>query len=95
MRSLHSVQFDRGSISGKIASAYRFPINFSRRGIALKFARMAPSEAEHPSMPQFKKLEAYAKKLKNLHLVWGDSDPILGRDRLQDPIDYGRIYLQL
>ncbi len=79
MFTLHKVQHDKNSIRGEIAKAYRFPIKLSRRTSALKFARMVPSFESHPSVPHFQELEIFCRSLKNVEIVWGIMDPILGK----------------
>lgn len=78
LRSLHTVQADKSSIRGAVAKAYRFPIGLSRRRSALLYARMVPSSENHPSLPFFHDLERFCGTLKNVEVVWGTQDPILG-----------------
>lgn len=79
MRTLHKVQYDAGSIAGDVARAYRYPIGLGRRTVALKFARLVPSFPEHPAVSQFERLESFCRTLKNVEVVWGVKDPILGK----------------
>lgn len=93
MFTLHKVQFDRSSIQGEVARAYRFPIGLSRRFSALKFARMVPSSENHPSLPHFHNLESYCTSLANVEIVWGVKDPILGKQlkRVKEIVGNARI----
>jgi haloalkane dehalogenase len=78
---LWSVQHDRGSIRGKVAAAYRWPLRrFRDRAGPLALARMVPDDLRHPSIDALRRgqrwIEGYAGPMA---LVWGRNDPILGR----------------
>ena len=81
MYHLGKVQFDKSSISGKVAKAYRYPIKKKWRwGSALEFARMVPNGVDHPSYTSFKEIEAFCSRFsKPVRIVWGVKDPILGK----------------
>jgi haloalkane dehalogenase len=74
-------QGDRSSISGEVARAYRWPLRrLKDRAGPLALARMVPNSPEHPSMGPLRAGEAFTRGLgAPIELVWGDSDPILGK----------------
>lgn len=78
---LHRVQADRGSISGDVARAYRWPLRHVRdRAGPLALARMFPDGRQHPSVPALQEVEAWVRSFAGpVELVWGRKDPILGR----------------
>ena len=77
---LGRVQGDPKSISGKVARAYRWPLRLGRRAGPLGMARMVPSSPDHPSVPPLREIEAWTHEFEGpMALVWGESDPILGR----------------
>ena len=81
MYSLGKIQFDKESISGDVAKAYRYPIAQKKRwAAALSFARMVPNGPEHPSFSGFEQIEKFCSSFtKPVKVVWGTKDPILGR----------------
>jgi len=78
---LWSTQGDRGSISGMIARAYRWPLRRFRDRIGpLALARMVPDDIRHPSIDALRRGEAWIEHFSGpIALVWGERDPILGR----------------
>jgi haloalkane dehalogenase len=81
MNALARAQGDPGSISGEVARAYRWPLRRWRdRAGPLALARMVPSSPDHPSVPELRRGEAWARGFAGpVALVWGERDPILGR----------------
>lgn len=78
---LFAVQGDRRSIRGDVAAAYRWPLRRLRdRAGPLGLARMVPNSDQHPSIGTMligqEWIQSYAGPMA---LVWGTSDPILGR----------------
>lgn len=80
-RVLHRVQADRSSIRGPAARAYRWPLaSWADRAGPLALARMVPDGLAHPSVPELRRGEAWARGFGGpVALVWGQRDPILGR----------------
>lgn len=80
-RLLHRAQGDPDSISGRTARAYRWPLRRLRdRRAPLALARMVPDSADHPSVPELRRGEAWARAFDGpMALVWGTRDPVLGR----------------
>lgn len=86
-RLLHRLQADPSSIRGEVARAYRWPLRMWGRGgswrntlAPLALARMVPDCPEHPSMEALRRGEAWLRAFPgSVALVWGTSDPILGR----------------
>jgi len=76
-------QGDRRSIRGDVWRAYRYPLRSLHDNIApLALLRMAPSSFDHPSIAPLRECHAYVKQFDGpAAIVWGDSDPILGRVR--------------
>ena len=81
MNALGRVQGERSSIAGDVARAYRWPLRgWRRRAGPLALARMVPSHPDHPSLPELRRGEAWARAFAGpVALVWGERDPILGR----------------
>lgn len=79
--TLGSVQGERASISGPVARAYRWPLRGWRARVGpLALARMVPNGPDHPSLPELRRGEAWARGFQGpMALVWGERDPILGR----------------
>ncbi len=80
-KKLHRVQGQPDSIRGVIAKAYRFPLHRYRDNLApLALARMVPDSMEHQSIKPLKICQKFVESYKGpCEIVWGDSDPILGR----------------
>jgi haloalkane dehalogenase len=78
---LSMVQGNPASISGNIASAYRYPLKRYKENIApLALARMVPDSMFHPSVSALKECQDLVESYKGpAEIVWGDKDPILGR----------------
>lgn len=78
---LHRIQGDRGSIRGDVARAYRWPLQtWADRVAPLAMARMVPDGPDHPNLPAMREGERWLVEGEfPLALVWGESDPILGR----------------
>lgn len=76
---LDKVQSDQSTIKGKVARAYKYPIIGTKRLSSLWYARMVPNSETHPSYSQLQILESYIKSLKNVQIIWGVKDPILGK----------------
>lgn len=80
-RAMWTMQHDRGSITGRIARAYQWPLRrFRDRVGPLALARMVPDDLRHPSIDALRRgqrwVEAYGGPMA---LVWGRNDPLLGR----------------
>ena len=78
---MHVVQGNRTSISRAEKRAYRYPLRRMRdRTAPLALARMVPTGLDHPSVEPMLRVEAWAGSFSGpVRLVWGRSDPILGR----------------
>lgn len=78
---LHLSQGDRSSIRGDVARAYRWPLRrYQDRAAPLALARMVPDSHHHVSIPALRVSErAFTSITGPVELVWGTSDPILGR----------------
>ncbi|MBC8069248.1 MAG: alpha/beta fold hydrolase, partial [Deltaproteobacteria bacterium] len=76
-----TVQGDRGSIRGRIAAAYRWPLRHFRDRIGpLALARMVPGDLSHPSIDALRRGERWLLGYGGpVALVWGAKDPLLGR----------------
>jgi haloalkane dehalogenase len=79
--TLGSVQGDKRSIRGEVARAYRWPLrSWSDRVAPLALARMVPNGPGHASVAALSRGEEWARSFSGpVALVWGLSDPILGR----------------
>jgi haloalkane dehalogenase len=79
--ALHLAQADRGSISGDVARAYRWPLrHLADRTAPLALARMVPVREGHPSLPVLRRALAVATSFEGpAAIVWGERDPVLGR----------------
>jgi cis-3-alkyl-4-acyloxetan-2-one decarboxylase len=85
LQVLHTTQGDRSSIKGDVARAYRWPFaSRAERTAPLALARMVPDNAEsHPSIPGLRIThELFATAQVPISIVWGEKDPILGRQVL-------------
>lgn len=73
-------QGDKGSISGDVARAYRWPLRHLRDRVApLAMARMVPDSQSHPSIAGLECCQAFVDGFRGpVALVWGDRDPVLG-----------------
>lgn len=80
---LAMAQGDRRSILGRTALAYWYPLrNPLTNGAPLALARLVPDSLEHPSIADLRITQDVACSFTGpTALVWGDSDPILGRVR--------------
>jgi haloalkane dehalogenase len=80
---LRFAQGDRGSISGDVARAYRWPLRERADRIApLALARMVPNSLEHESVGPLRRIEGFVQAFKGpAAIVWGERDPVLGRLR--------------
>jgi haloalkane dehalogenase len=78
---MHRVQHDRSSIGRTEKKAYRYPLRkVGDRTAPLALARMVPTGLDHPSVEPMRQVEAWAGSFSGpVRLVWGRSDPILGR----------------
>lgn len=78
---LQSAQGEQGSISGEVSRAYRHPLKRLADNVApLALARMVPDGFAHPSIPALTVAHEFAKAFRGpTAVVWGDSDPVLGR----------------
>ncbi len=74
-------QHDKASVAGVVGRAYRYPLrNRINNGAPLALARMVPSNRSHPSVEWLDRGHAWATSFrKPSAIVWGDSDPVLGR----------------
>jgi len=74
-------QGDRKSIGKDEKRAYYFPFrNWHDSLAALEISKIVPSHPNHRSVPIMEATEKWAKEFRgNSALVWGNSDPILGR----------------
>ncbi len=79
--ALGLVQADRGSISGDVARAYRWPLRRLRDRVApLALARMVPLGPDHPSIAGMHRAFAVASGFEGpAAIVWGERDPVIGR----------------
>jgi haloalkane dehalogenase len=79
--SLDGVQGRRGSIRGKVARAYRWPLRDPRdRAAPIGLARMVPNTPDHPTVPHLEAIGRFVTRFERpIGLVWGTKDPILGR----------------
>jgi len=79
--SLHKVQYDKNSIKGDVARAYRYPLKEKRNwSSAMWYARMVPTSRDHDSYQNFSAIEHYCTQFDGpVEVVWGIKDPILGR----------------
>jgi pimeloyl-ACP methyl ester carboxylesterase len=78
---LDRMQGDRRSLADPIAAAYRRPLaRWSERAGPLALARMVPHHPGHPSLPTLQAGAEWALAYTGpVALVWGESDPLLGR----------------
>ena len=78
---LHLSQGDRSSIRGEVARAYRWPLRrYQDRAAPLALARMVPDSQHHVSIPALRVVQQTFEAIEGpVELVWGTSDPILGR----------------
>ncbi len=78
---LRFAQADRGSISGDVARAYRWPLRRLRdRAAPLALARMVPIGPAHPSLAPLRRSLDVARSFAGpAAIVWGERDPVLGR----------------
>ena len=79
--NLNLGQGERGSITGDVARAYKYPLRTWRdRGAVLNMAREVPDSMEHPSVELLQRCQAFVESFDGpAALVWGDRDPVLGR----------------
>lgn len=81
---LKFAQGDRKSISGIVQKSYSYPLSKARGGSAavIEFVRMVPDTMDHPSIPLLEEGGEYAMGFDGPRaIVWGDSDPVLGKLR--------------
>ena len=78
---LNLIQGDRGSIGRNEKRAYRYPLRAYRDRVApLALARMVATSLDHPTVKSLMQVEDWARSFEGpVELVWGLSDPILGR----------------
>jgi cis-3-alkyl-4-acyloxetan-2-one decarboxylase len=79
-RAMWTMQHDRGSIGGRLAAAYRWPLRrlVDRIG-PLALARMVPDDLRHPSIDALRRGQRWVEGFEGpMALVWGTNDPILG-----------------
>jgi len=78
---MHKVQGDPKSIGRLQKYAYKYPLRHPNGKIApLALARMVPNGPDHPTLPELRKCEEWARNFDGpAALVWGLKDPILGR----------------
>jgi len=79
--NIQQVQGDPASMPQSVKDLYARPVNESGNIKApLALMRMVPAGPDHPSVPQMREIEAYAKSLDiPAELVWGMRDPILAQ----------------
>ncbi len=79
--AMWAVQHDRGSIRGKVAAAYRWPLRrFRDRVGPLALARMVPDDLRHPSIDALRRGQRWVEGFTGpVALVWGRNDPLLGK----------------
>jgi pimeloyl-ACP methyl ester carboxylesterase len=72
-------QGERGSITGDVARAYRYPLRTWRdRAAVLNMAREVPDSLEHRSVPLLQRCQEFVEAFDGpAALVWGDRDPVL------------------
>lgn len=80
-RAMWTMQHDRGSIGGRVAAAYRWPLRrLADRTGPLALARMVPDDLRHPSIDALRRGQRWVEGFTGpMALVWGTNDPILGR----------------
>lgn len=78
---LHKAQADAGSIRGRVAAAYRYPLRrLSDNAAPLALARMVPDNLQHPSVRELSICREFVHSYGGpCEIVWGNQDPILGR----------------
>jgi haloalkane dehalogenase len=78
---LDRVQGDRASIGPNEKRAYRYPLRAMRdRAAPLALARMVPTSLDHPTIGSLQRVDDWGRSFAGaVELVWGMSDPILGR----------------
>lgn len=81
--AMWAAQGQRWSIRGKVAKAYRYPLEGrANRSGPLALARMVPDSLQHPSVVPLTTVHDFVDEYEGpAALVWGDRDPILGRVR--------------
>lgn len=81
--ALWAAQGDRGSIRGKVARAYRYPLRkLNERVAPLALARMVPDSFDHPSIEPMRECQRFVEAFDGpAAIVWGDRDPVLGSVR--------------
>ena len=79
--NIQQVQGDPASMPQSVKDLYARPVNESSNIKApLALMRMVPAGPDHPSVPQMREIEAYAKSLDiPAELVWGMRDPVLAQ----------------
>lgn len=77
--NLNLGQGERGSITGDVARAYKYPLRTWRdRAAVLNMAREVPDSLEHPSVDLLRRCQAFVESFDGpAALVWGDRDPVL------------------
>lgn len=80
-RAMWTMQHDRGSIGGRVAHAYRWPLRrLADRIGPLALARLVPDDLRHPSIDALRRGQRWVEGFTGpMALVWGTNDPILGR----------------
>lgn len=78
---MNSVQGDKRSIDAEAIKAYKWPLRkFGERAAPLALARMVPNAADHPTVAELAKTDAWLRGFRGpVELLWGLRDPILGR----------------
>ncbi|HUQ00067.1 MAG TPA: alpha/beta fold hydrolase [Aeromicrobium sp.] len=77
--NLNLGQGERGSITGDVARAYKYPLRTWRdRAAVLNMAREVPDSMEHSSVPLFQRCQEFVEGFDGpAAIVWGDRDPVL------------------
>ncbi len=81
---LKFAQGDRSSISGIVQRSYSYPLQKPQGGSAtvVELVKMVPDTMEHLSIPLLVEAGEYVMNYEGPKaIVWGDSDPVLGKLR--------------
>ncbi|MCO4763214.1 MAG: alpha/beta fold hydrolase [Myxococcales bacterium] len=80
-RAMPLAQGNRGSISGDVAAAYRWPLRrMADNQAPLALARMVPNDLQHPSIADLERVGGLVTSFEGpTAIVWGRNDPVLGK----------------